>query len=155
MPLKHLQHMQHPPIYFYNIKINQLQHTSETSETRETYICNIGEGRPGQSFPTVGVGANGEPRLRAPPAPATLVDALGSAREDLRRHNTCAPAAMAGSAVHPTAMGDGRMTRERAAHVTRTQVSGAGSEGTRHGRDGGRAWRDSPTRARWEKRADG
>jgi hypothetical protein len=31
------------PIYFCNIYMNQLQHTSETSETLETYIYNIGE----------------------------------------------------------------------------------------------------------------
>jgi hypothetical protein len=43
MPLKHLQHMQHvqhPLIYFCNIKMKQLQHTSETSKTFETCICN-------------------------------------------------------------------------------------------------------------------
>ena len=33
------------PIYFCNIKMKQLQHTSETSETNETYIGNIGEGK--------------------------------------------------------------------------------------------------------------
>jgi hypothetical protein len=37
-----------------------------------------------------------------------LVGALGLAKENLRRHDTCAPAAMAGSAVHPTAMDDKR-----------------------------------------------
>ena len=73
--------------------------------------------------PTVSRGA------RAPPVPAKLVGALGSAGEDLRRHGMCAPTAMTGSAARPTAMGDGRTTRERATQVTRTQVSGAGSEG--------------------------
>jgi hypothetical protein len=48
---------------------------------------------------------------RALPAPSTLVDALGSAGEDLRHHNTCALAAMAGSALN----NDGRQTNgERA-----------------------------------------
>ena len=41
MPLKHLQHVQDPSIYFCNIKMKQLQYTSETSETLETCICNI------------------------------------------------------------------------------------------------------------------
>jgi hypothetical protein len=44
-PLEHLQHMQHPPIYFCNIKTKQLQHTSETFKTLETYICNVGKGK--------------------------------------------------------------------------------------------------------------
>jgi len=39
--------MQYPPIYFCNIKMKQLQHPSETSETLKTYICNIGEGKAG------------------------------------------------------------------------------------------------------------
>jgi hypothetical protein len=43
MLLKHLQHVQHSSMYFCNIKMKQLQHTSETSETLKTYICNIGE----------------------------------------------------------------------------------------------------------------
>jgi hypothetical protein len=33
------------PIYFSNIQIKQLKHTFETSETFETYVCNIGEGK--------------------------------------------------------------------------------------------------------------
>jgi hypothetical protein len=44
MPLEHLQHMQHvqhPPIYFCNIKMKQLQHTSETFEILKICICNI------------------------------------------------------------------------------------------------------------------
>jgi hypothetical protein len=48
MSLKHLQHMQlvqlTTPIYFCNIHMEQLQHTSEMSKTFETYTCNIGEG---------------------------------------------------------------------------------------------------------------
>jgi hypothetical protein len=57
---------------------------------------------------------------RAPPAPATLVDALDLVGEDLRRYGTCAPAAMAGFATR--ANDDGRWIdeRERAAQVTRT-----------------------------------
>jgi hypothetical protein len=47
MPLKHLQHMQHPSIYFYNIHMKLLQHASETFEIIETYICIIGGERPG------------------------------------------------------------------------------------------------------------
>jgi hypothetical protein len=35
------------PIYFYNIYMKHLQHTSETSATIETYVCNMGE-RPRQ-----------------------------------------------------------------------------------------------------------
>jgi hypothetical protein len=42
---KHIQHVQHHPIYFCNNKIKQLQHTSKTSKTLETYICNIGEAK--------------------------------------------------------------------------------------------------------------
>ena len=58
MPLKHLQHTQHPDlllqhvseilatyatslIYFCNIHMKQLQHTSETSKTLETCACNM------------------------------------------------------------------------------------------------------------------
>ena len=47
MLLKHMQHVEHPPIYFCNIHNKQLQHTFKTTETPETYICNIGEGKPG------------------------------------------------------------------------------------------------------------
>ena len=47
MLLKHFQHMQHLPIYFCNIHKKQLQHTFEMTETPKTYICNIGEGKPG------------------------------------------------------------------------------------------------------------
>jgi hypothetical protein len=72
MPLKHLQHVQHPPIYFYNIKMKQLQHTSEMSETLKTYICNIEdetykcnieEVKAGPVNSGRGVGAGGEPWL--------------------------------------------------------------------------------------------
>jgi hypothetical protein len=38
MYLKHLQHMQHLPIYFCNVKMQQLQ---PTSKTIETYIYSI------------------------------------------------------------------------------------------------------------------
>ena len=34
------------PIYFCNIHMKHLQHIPKTSETIETYVCNIGE-RPG------------------------------------------------------------------------------------------------------------
>jgi hypothetical protein len=37
--------MQHLLVYFCNIHMKQMQHTSETSETLETYIYNIGEGK--------------------------------------------------------------------------------------------------------------
>ena len=47
MLLKHLQHVQHPPIYFCSIHNKQLQHTFETTKTLETCICIIGEGKPG------------------------------------------------------------------------------------------------------------
>jgi hypothetical protein len=36
---------------------------------------------------------------RAPPAPAALVGALSSAKEDLRHDSKCAPVAMVGSAA--------------------------------------------------------
>jgi hypothetical protein len=57
MPLKHLQHMQHVQyllIYFCNIHMKQLQHTSETPKTLETYICNIGERKAVRLVPVVG-----------------------------------------------------------------------------------------------------
>jgi hypothetical protein len=38
------------PIYFCNIHKKQLQHTFETTETPETYICNIGEEKPGPVY---------------------------------------------------------------------------------------------------------
>jgi hypothetical protein len=66
-----------------------------------------------------------------------LVGALGSAEEDLRRHDTCTPAAMGVSGA-PMTMGDGRMTRERAAKVTGIQVSDVESEGVRRGRRWGK-----------------
>jgi hypothetical protein len=95
--------MQHPSIYFCNIKMKQLQHTSEMPKTLKTYICNIG---------AIGVRAGGEPRHTRLPAPPTLVG--GSAGEDLRRHDTCVPAAMAGLAACAMAMGDKRMDGEGA-----------------------------------------
>jgi hypothetical protein len=52
---------------------------------------------------------------RAPRVPTMLVGAIGSAGEDLRRHGTCIPADMVGSAARLTAMSDGRTARERAA----------------------------------------
>ena len=114
-------------IYFFNIHIKQLQHTSQTSETLETYICNIGEGKPGAGrFRSSGWDPAASGGTRAPLAPGTLVGALGSAEEDLRRHGTCAPTAMAVSAARPTAMGDERTTSERGAQGTRTHMSGIG-----------------------------
>jgi hypothetical protein len=59
-----IQHVQHPSIYFCNIHMKWLQRASETSETIETYICNIGERGLGRSIPAEGVGAGGE-QLRA------------------------------------------------------------------------------------------
>ena len=96
--------------------MKQLQHRSETPETLETYICNIGKENAG----LVDFGRRGQSRRRAPPALLALMGALSSAEEDLRRHDTCAPTAMAGSAVRPTAMGDGQMAREQAAQVIGT-----------------------------------
>ena len=46
MLLKHLQHVQHPPIYFCNIHKKQQQHTIEMTETPKTYNCIVGEGKP-------------------------------------------------------------------------------------------------------------
>jgi hypothetical protein len=73
-PLKQLQH---PLIYFCNIYIKQLQHTSETAETLETYICDIGKGkRLGWSIPVVGFG-DGDEQLRV--ITITTGTGLGSA----------------------------------------------------------------------------
>jgi hypothetical protein len=46
------------------------------------------------------------------------VDALSSTGKDLRRHCTCAPAAMAGSAACATPMGDGQRDGEGASGGT-------------------------------------
>jgi hypothetical protein len=91
MSLKHLQHMQHvqyPTIYFYNIKMKQLQRTSETSKTLETYMCNVGEGRPGRSIPAIGVGAGGEPRYASTTSTGRAYGCpwLGRARPKAPRH---------------------------------------------------------------------
>jgi len=67
----------------------------------------------GRSIPVVGVRASG---ARAPPVPSALVGALGSAEEDLRRHGTCAPAAMA--RVSGVRDGDGRRTDGEGANDT-------------------------------------
>jgi hypothetical protein len=78
MPLKQLQHMQHPPIYFCNVHMKQMQHTSETSETFETYICNTGgerepsagsTGRRGEKGRRQVVGRVSRPGRGAPPTP--------------------------------------------------------------------------------------
>jgi hypothetical protein len=44
---------------------------------------------------------------------AALVGALGSAEEDLKHHDMCVPAAMAGLGARAVAMGDGRRGIER------------------------------------------
>jgi hypothetical protein len=60
-----------------------------------------------------------------------LVGALGSVEEDMRRHGTCTPVAMVGSAACAMAMGDGRTDIEGASGTTfRT--------GVRRGRQWGR-----------------
>jgi hypothetical protein len=46
MPLKQLQHVQHPLIYLYNICTKQMQHTSKTPKTLETYILYVGSFMP-------------------------------------------------------------------------------------------------------------
>jgi hypothetical protein len=64
--------MQYPPIYFCNIKVDQLQYTSKLSETIEIYICNVGERKAGTSRlqpPGSELAASGD--TRAPP-PAGL-----------------------------------------------------------------------------------
>jgi hypothetical protein len=99
-----MQHVQHPPLYFCNIKMKQLQHTSKMSKILESYICNVGERKVSRS-------------TRAPPAPATFVGALDSTREYVRCHDICAPTAMAGSVACATAIGDER-TREGASGVS-------------------------------------
>jgi hypothetical protein len=48
------------PIYICNIHKKQLQHTFETTETPQTYICNIGERKPGPVNFSRRVGASGE-----------------------------------------------------------------------------------------------
>ena len=51
----------------------------------------------GRSILVIGVGATSEPRRASTTSTApVLVGALGSVGEDLRRHDTCAPTAMAG-----------------------------------------------------------
>jgi hypothetical protein len=77
------------------------------------------KGRAGR-FWLLGWEAAASHRARAPPTLATLMGALGSVGEDLRRHGTCVPVAMAGSAACPTTMGNGRTTGERATQVTGT-----------------------------------
>jgi hypothetical protein len=104
-------------------------------------------GKLGRSILVVGVGADGESRVRAPPALPTLMGALGLAREDLRRHGTRASVAMTRSAACPTAMGYGWMMRERASQVTGTQVSSVGSEDVRRSRRWGRTARQLDERA--------
>jgi hypothetical protein len=142
MPLKHLQHMQHPPIHFYNINIKQLQYTSETPETLEAYICNRGgEGWAGRFWPS-----RREPAAshgaRAPPAPPALMGALGSAGEDMRCHNMCAPTALVGSAACTTTMGDG-WTNDEGASGTGDWDGCAARPTMRHGAVGRRAWHGS------------
>jgi hypothetical protein len=102
-----------------------------------------------------GVAAGGEPWRASTTSAATLVGALGSAGDDLRCHGTCAPAAMAGSAARPTAIGDGRTARERATQVTITQVSGAGSEGTQCDRRWGKGTTRQPDERALGKGANG
>jgi hypothetical protein len=71
--------------------MKQLQHTSKMSETLETYICNIGEGRSGPADSSVGVGAGGERRRTSTTSiPAALVGALVSTKDYLRRLGMCA-----------------------------------------------------------------
>jgi hypothetical protein len=63
------------PIYFCNIYSKQLQHTSETSETLETYICNIGKGKAGAGQFRASMWDPAESDgARAPPAPAAARD---------------------------------------------------------------------------------
>jgi hypothetical protein len=80
-----------------------------------------GEGRAGRFWPS-GSKPTASHGARAPQALLALVGALGSTREDLRRHGICALVAMAGSAACATTMGDGWTARERVA-----QVSGRGA----------------------------
>jgi hypothetical protein len=107
-----MRHVQHPSIYFCNIKMKQLQ---RISETLETYICNIREGKPGAGrFRPLRWEPPASRGARAPPAPVVYMGALDSAEEDLRRHDTCAPMAMTGSAACAMAMEtDGRRGSER------------------------------------------
>jgi hypothetical protein len=79
-----LKHLQQPPICCYNIHIKQLQHTSETSETIETYICNIGEvQRLCRSIPVVGVW---EPAVSGG-ARAPLASCISGGREHHRHRH--------------------------------------------------------------------
>jgi len=112
-----------------------LQHNYETSQTLETYIFNIGERKVGAGrFWLLGWDTAASGSVRAPPAPATLVGALGSAGEDMRHHSTCTPATMVGSAARPTMMGDGWMAREQATQLSGTQVSSTGERRRERGR---------------------
>jgi hypothetical protein len=55
--------------------------------------------------------------VRAPLALPALMDALGSGGEDMRRHGTCAPTAMARSAACAMTIGDGRTDDEGASGI--------------------------------------
>ena len=77
--LQHMQHMQHPLIYFCNIKMEQLQHTSETSETLSIHVQHRGgEGR-GGSIPAAGVGAGSEWRRASTTATTSGLGSAGRA----------------------------------------------------------------------------
>jgi hypothetical protein len=127
--------MQHPSIYFYNIKIKDLQHTSEMLETLETYICNIGEEKAGP----VDSGRRGRShrRVAARERHPRFMSALGSAGKHLRCHATCAPAAMVESVAWATTMGDGRTDGEGASDTCvwdgREARSAMGRGVVRHG----------------------
>jgi len=112
------------------------------SETLETYICNIGEGK----AEPVDSGRQGQSRQHAAACEhhhhrTALVGALGLAEEDLMCHGTCAPAAMAGQ----------RRTRrrwetnERTAREQAAQAMGCGAVGHGVAGDEHSVWKGART----------
>jgi hypothetical protein len=114
-----MKYVQHPLIYFYNIKVKQLQYTSETSKTLETHMQHRGGENWASRFCLSGSEPVARRDMRAPLALPALMGALGSAwvRRDLTRHNTSASAAVAGLAACVTSMGDERIDGERASGI--------------------------------------
>jgi hypothetical protein len=135
-----------------------LQHQDETIAS---YIWNVWntwnihmqhrtvEGRVGR-FQTSGWEPTVSHDAWAPPAPPMLVGAHGSAKEDLRHHGMCAPAAMAGSAAHATTMEDGRRGSKRHRWLGRAR-NAAGDEAQGGGR---KAMARKPTSAWWGKESE-
>ena len=117
MPLKHLQHMQHPDLLC-NIHMKHLQHTSETSETLEIYICNIRERWSGP--------VDSDHGARAPPARVALMGALGSAWDRPKARNGTTSTSRGGRHTRRCGWDYGSKERDRAGWARAT--GGAKSE---------------------------